>query len=52
MMTADWFKEYVYQVVIPRSISDKKWTTVLDSGKMTELDPWDPMVSDSRRSFG
>ena len=52
MMTADWFREYVYQVVIPRSIAEKKWTSVYDSGKMIELDPWDPMVSGSRRASG
>ena len=47
MMTADWFKEYVYQVVIPRSIADKRWTKVLDDGHPTVLKPWDPMVSSS-----
>lgn len=43
MMTADWFREYVYQVVIPRSIAEKKWTEVLDGEEMIGLDPWDPM---------
>lgn len=45
MMTADWFKEYVYQVVVPRSIADKRWVRVLDEGNPTVLKPWDPMVS-------
>ena len=46
MMTASWFREYVFQVVIPRSVADKKWTTILDGQDLIELDPWDPMVSD------
>lgn len=45
MMTADWFREYVYQVVIPRTIADPRWTKVLDHGDATVLKPWDPMVS-------
>jgi bleomycin hydrolase len=45
MMTADWFKEFVYQVVVPRSIADKRWTKVLNDGHATVLKPWDPMVS-------
>ena len=43
MMTAEWFREYVYQVVIPRSVAEKRWTEILDGEDMTELDPWDPM---------
>lgn len=42
MMTAEWFREFVYQVVVPRSIVDKKWVKVLDQ-KPIELEPWDPM---------
>lgn len=42
MMSADWFRQYVYQVVVPRSIVDKKWAAVLDQ-KPTEFEPWDPM---------
>ncbi|ORX34978.1 peptidase C1B, bleomycin hydrolase [Kockovaella imperatae] len=45
MMTASWFREYVYQVVIPRSVADKRWTAVYDAGNPTVLKPWDPMVS-------
>lgn len=42
MMSADWFREYVYQVVVPRSIVDKKWVKVLDQEPLM-LEPWDPM---------
>lgn len=45
MMTGDWFREFVYQVVIPRSVADKKWVKVLDEGEAVVLKPWDPMVS-------
>ena len=47
MMTADWFRENVFQVVVPRSIVDSKWTKVLDGGHAVVLPPWDPMVSAS-----
>jgi len=49
MMTADWFRENVFQVVIPRSVVDSKWTKVLDGGNAVVLPPWDPMVSDAQR---
>lgn len=45
MMTADWFKENVFQVVTPRSLAEKKWVEVLDKGEMIGLDAWDPMGS-------
>lgn len=45
MMTADWFRENVFQVVVPRSVVDSKWSKVLDGGKAVVLAPWDPMVS-------
>ena len=45
MMTAAWFREYVFQVVIPRSVADKKWISILDGQDLIELAPWDPMVS-------
>ena len=45
MMTGKWFREFVYQVVIPRSVADKKWSAVLDGGDAVVLKPWDPMVS-------
>lgn len=42
MMTAAWFAEFVYQIVVPSSIVDKKWVKVLDQEPI-ELEPWDPM---------
>ena len=51
MMTADWFREFVYQVVVPRSIADKRWNKVLDDGHATVLKPWDPMVSGEIRTL-
>jgi len=42
MMSADWFREWVYQVVVPRSVVDKKWSKVLEQ-EPTWLEPWDPM---------
>ncbi|CAK9785964.1 peptidase C1B, bleomycin hydrolase [Cutaneotrichosporon oleaginosum] len=42
MMSAEWFREFVYQVVVPRSIVDKKWAAVLEQ-KPIEFEPWDPM---------
>ncbi|OCF76379.1 hypothetical protein I204_02074 [Kwoniella mangroviensis CBS 8886] len=44
MMTAEWFREYVFQVVVPKSIVDKKWSDVLNKEPVM-LNPWDPMVS-------
>jgi bleomycin hydrolase len=45
IMTADWFREFVYQVVVPRGITDKRWTEVLDDGNPTVLKPWDPIAT-------
>lgn len=45
MMTRDWFREYVYQVVVPKSVADEKWVKVLEEGEVVTLDPWDPLVS-------
>lgn len=45
LMTAGWFREHVFQVVVPRSVADKKWTRVLDGGEAVVLDAWDPMGS-------
>jgi len=44
MMTSNWFKEYVYQVVVPRSIAPDKYSKILDAGQAVVLKPWDPMV--------
>lgn len=43
MMTNTWFKENVFQVVIPRCCTEKKWLDVLDKGEPIVLDSWDPM---------
>lgn len=45
MMTSEWFKENVFQVVVPRSVAEKKWVEVLDKGDAIKLDAWDPMGS-------
>ncbi|WVF69407.1 hypothetical protein IAT40_004184 [Kwoniella sp. CBS 6097] len=42
MMSGAWFREYVFQVVVPRSIVDKKWSDILGSDAQM-LKPWDPM---------
>ncbi|WRT70447.1 uncharacterized protein IL334_007445 [Kwoniella shivajii] len=44
MMTAAWFQEYVFQVVVPKSIVHKKWSDILNSEQVL-LKPWDPMGS-------
>nr|XP_031859696.1 uncharacterized protein CI109_004971 [Kwoniella shandongensis]KAA5526768.1 hypothetical protein CI109_004971 [Kwoniella shandongensis] len=44
MMTAAWFREYVFQVVVPKSIVDSKWSDLLNT-EATTLKPWDPMGS-------
>ncbi|KAK8853018.1 cysteine proteinase 1, mitochondrial [Kwoniella newhampshirensis] len=44
MMTSAWFKEYVYQVVVPKSIVESKWSQLLNT-EAVMLKPWDPMVS-------
>jgi bleomycin hydrolase len=43
MMTADWFNEYTYQVVIPKKLSAHKYVEILESGKAEILPAWDPM---------
>lgn len=45
LMSAGWFREYVYQVVVPRKLARPEWVRVLDEGKAKALKPWDPMVS-------
>lgn len=44
MMTANWFRENTFQVVVPRSVIDAKWTKIYDAGNPVVLAPWDPMV--------
>ncbi|KAG8771249.1 hypothetical protein FRC15_003543 [Serendipita sp. 397] len=43
IMTDKWFDEFVYQVVIPRSLAPKDLVAVLDKGEATVLPAWDPM---------
>lgn len=45
MMTADWFREHVFQVVIPSSVAEKKWVDIFKGGNPVVLPAWDPMVS-------
>ena len=48
VMTDKWFDEFVYQVVVPRSIAPKNLVSIFDKGDAKVLPAWDPMVS---RSF-
>lgn len=43
MMTADWFREYVYQVVVPKKLAEDKWVKIAEGGKAMKLPLWDPM---------
>ncbi|KDQ15225.1 hypothetical protein BOTBODRAFT_174078 [Botryobasidium botryosum FD-172 SS1] len=43
VMTDKWFDEFVYQVVVPRSLADKDFVEILDHGEATVFPPWDPM---------
>jgi len=45
MMTADWFNEYVYQVVIPKKLAPAKYVEILEAGNPEKLPVWDPMGS-------
>lgn len=45
MMTSEWFREHVFQVVVPRGLAEKRWVEVLDKGGAVRLDAWDPMGS-------
>lgn len=45
VMTDAWFEEFVYQVVVPKQLADKRLLAVYESGEKTVLPPWDPMVS-------
>lgn len=45
MATKDWFRENTFQVVVPRSLVDKKLAALFDGKEVTELEPWDPMVN-------
>jgi hypothetical protein len=38
--TADWFKEYVYEVVVPRKHTPAELLKILDAGNPQPLPPW------------
>lgn len=48
LMTADWFRENVYQVVVPRTVAERKWVEVWDKGEVVYLEPWDAMSGIAR----
>jgi bleomycin hydrolase len=41
VMTADWFREHVFSVVVQRGQAEKMWIDILDEGETVMLDPWD-----------
>jgi len=43
VMTDDWFNEYVYQVVVPKSLAPKELIAIYEGGNAKVLPPWDPM---------
>ncbi|KAI0035890.1 peptidase C1B bleomycin hydrolase [Vararia minispora EC-137] len=45
VMTDAWFEQFVYQVVVPKSLAPKELVQVFESGKKVVLPPWDPMGS-------
>ncbi|KAI0305586.1 hypothetical protein B0F90DRAFT_1910679 [Multifurca ochricompacta] len=45
VMTDRWFDEFVYQVVVPKSLAPKELVRVFESSEKTVLPPWDPMGS-------
>lgn len=40
-MTDDWFSNYVYQIVAPRSFLSHELLDIYDSAPITVLPPWD-----------
>jgi bleomycin hydrolase len=45
VMTDRWFDEFVYQVVVPKTLAPKELVKVFESGDRVVLPPWDPMGS-------
>ncbi|KAH6914439.1 bleomycin hydrolase [Coprinopsis sp. MPI-PUGE-AT-0042] len=43
IMTDEWFDQFVYQVVVPKSLAPKELVQVYEEGDSTVLPPWDPM---------
>lgn len=42
-MTDGWFEQYVYQIVVDRSLLPPRVADVIDAGEVTALPPWDPL---------
>ena len=42
-MSDQWFSEYVFEVVVPRSVLSAEQQECLIAEEVTELPPWDPM---------
>lgn len=45
VMADEWFREHVYQVVVPRGLADEKWVKVLDAGNPVEWETWEPLYA-------
>lgn len=43
IMTDAWFDQFVYQVVVPKSLAPKELVQVFEDGHPIVLPPWDPM---------
>ncbi|KAF9264263.1 bleomycin hydrolase [Marasmius fiardii PR-910] len=43
VMTDKWFEEFVYQIVVPKSLAPKELVAVYENGTPKVLPPWDPM---------
>lgn len=43
LMTGEWFREHVSQVVIPREMVDGKWAELLDTQEPTIWDAWEKL---------
>ena len=49
LMTAQWFRDNVYQVVLPRQTVGKEWLKVWDEEEVRVLEVWDAMGSLARK---
>lgn len=45
IMTDAWFEQFVYQVVVPKSLAPKELVKVFEGEERVVLPLWDPMVS-------
>lgn len=41
--TAEWFRQYAYQIVVPKTFASPELVNVFESEDAVELPPWDPM---------